>query len=84
MTVSVSSDSCQGELAQLGFIPAREAEDNVGSGEGVSSGQRTGLPGTERLRPCLRATLFPLRLSCSWGSGAREAREGKTGNKWST
>lgn len=48
----VSSNNCQDELAQLGYMPARKAMDSVG--EGLSSGQRRGLPGTERQRPCLR------------------------------
>lgn len=52
---SVSNNSCQVELAQLGFLPARKASE-----EGAPSGQK------RDKWPCLRAPTCSLRLSCSW------------------
>lgn len=55
MAASGSNDSCQDELAQLGFVPARKAVGNMGSGRASQLQAEKGVPGTEREWLCLRA-----------------------------
>lgn len=78
MTASGSNDSCQDELAQLGFRPARKSVGSVGSGRGSQLYSEKGVPGTEREEPCLRAPAahggFPVSGLGSWRRRRRRDR----------
>lgn len=69
MRASGCNDSCQDELAQLGFVPARKAVGNMGRGRGGQLRAEKVVPGTERVA-LSQSPSCPLRLSCIWATRA--------------